>query len=118
MDQQGFVRLTFPNYVEINGTQAYKIYESRLELDAAIPQLLFVDLTSNPRPDREARQFVKSKEAISCTQAIACLVDGLLSKMVGNLLLSVTNGKIPTKLFGSEDEAVKWLLDQKKEAED
>jgi hypothetical protein len=111
VDDRGFVKLTFPTNVEIDYKQAYEIYISRLHLEIKSPQLLLVDLRSNPRPDREARQFAKSDEVVDITKAMACVVDGLLGKMVGNLLMSVTTDRFPAKLFTSEQEAIDWLLD-------
>jgi len=57
----------------------------------------------------EALQFFsKSQEGIQ-RKAIAFLVNSLAQRLMGNAFIHIFNPDIPTKLFTSEEEAVKWL---------
>jgi len=57
---------------------------------------------------RDAREYMAT-EGGKYLKAGALLVDSALSKMIGNLFLSINKPQVPTKLFTDEQQAKEWL---------
>jgi hypothetical protein len=58
---------------------------------------------------RDIRQYYGDKERPRAANATAFLVESSLSKLFGNVLISLGKPLYPVKLFTLEDEAVDWL---------
>lgn len=72
-------------------------------------QLVLADLTTNPKPNREARDYAKSKEMNKSTKGLALLVTNGVSSILGNLFLGFNKGEYPVKLFLNQEDAIIWL---------
>jgi hypothetical protein len=70
---------------------------------------LFIDTKTMRSFAREARIFYASEEAASCASAAAIIVGTPVSKVLGNFYIGLSNPHLPSRLFSSEDEALKWL---------
>ncbi|MBA3706187.1 MAG: STAS/SEC14 domain-containing protein [Bacteroidetes bacterium] len=57
---------------------------------------------------KEAREYM-STEGEKNIIAAALLIGSPLSKMIGNIFLSLNKPKVPAKLFTNENEAKEWL---------
>ena len=110
----GIVHMSFPEKnIVIDLDDSIKIYEGRIQLNTPSPkQLLSVDLRTDPKPNREARNYAKSKNVIDTTKAMAILVKSPLSKMLGNFFIGFNKGDFPVKIFIEENSATKWLTKQ------
>ena len=53
-----------------------------------------------------------AKEGAECITASALLVESALSRMIGNIFLTINKPDVPVKLFTNEQEAKKWLMEQ------
>ena len=62
---------------------------------------------------REARAYYGSDAVNHVTCATALLVTSGISRALGNFFLGVTSPRVPTRLFGSEAEALEWLRGQR-----
>ena len=115
LDDHNIVHMKFPaKNVKINIADSREIYEGRMKLpNTDTKQLLLVDLRTNPKPDREARDFTKSTEVVNITKAMAMLVGGPWSKVLGNFFIGFNRAKFPVSLFTKDEEAVDWLLRHK-----
>jgi hypothetical protein len=103
--------------VEVNKEDIQKIIKKRRSLAVdGNRQLLLLDLTSNPRPNKEARDLATCREMIDITEKMACLVGGLLGKFLGNLMARNGLKNFPTRVFTNEEEAIQWLLSDTKKA--
>ena len=69
--------------------------------------LVLCDMTRITRTTRKARQFSPPSTA----KGMALLVSTSASRLLGTAYLALTRPKIPTKVFLSDDEATRWLLD-------
>jgi hypothetical protein len=58
---------------------------------------------------RDTRQYYRDKERPRAANATAFLVESSLSKLFGNVLITLGKQLYPVKLFTSEDDAVTWL---------
>jgi hypothetical protein len=70
---------------------------------------VFVDITEVKGADREAREYLSSKETGDIQSACALLVGSALSRLVGNFFLGLNKTPFPTRLFTDEKKAIDWL---------
>ncbi len=68
-----------------------------------------VDLRKTKFLTVEARKLYASKENAKNISFCALLVDGPVSRMVGNFFIGINKTNYPTKLFNSEEKAINWL---------
>lgn len=61
----------------------------------------------------EARAFSASDEGRKFTIADAMVTRNLAQRLIATLYIKINKPQIPSKIFNSEDEAIKWLLAQK-----
>jgi len=113
--ENGIVLMEFPKKNTVIGLEdSWRIYEERIKLTPpGTKQLILVDLLSNPKPNREARDFAKTPEMVNSTKAMALIVGGPLSRMLGNFFMGFNKGAFPTKLFTETVAAENWLLGHK-----
>lgn len=71
---------------------------------------LIIDARGVKSITREARNFYTTKGRETNTMAFAILIDTSVSKVVGNFFLGINKPAVPTRLFTSEKEAARWLL--------
>ena len=57
----------------------------------------------------EALRMLSSNEYLEFRKATAIVVGSLATRLAGNFFKSINPSKSPTRLFNSEEEAVKWL---------
>lgn len=62
----------------------------------------------NP-PNEESMQYGSSEEGSRYSKANAIVVDSLALRIGANFYLNFFKPKVPTRLFNSEQGAVKWL---------
>ena len=70
---------------------------------------LIVDMRALLSFSRAARQLLQSDEQGTNTLATALMVDSGISRVVGNFIIGLNRGPIPTRLFTTEEEAREWL---------
>ena len=68
---------------------------------------LMVDLRDLGSIDRPAREFFM--DLYTNYRAVALLASSAPARMLANVFLGLKRGPIPTRMFGSETEAVAWL---------
>ena len=115
LDGNGIVHMEFSEKnVKISIEDSKGIYHGRIQLPTADKkQLLLVDLRNNPKPDREARDYARSKEVVESTKAMAIIVAGPMSKILGNFFMGFNKGDFPVRLFTDKVIAANWLEQQK-----
>lgn len=91
--------------------QAKEVVKLRLELIDGNSYPILVDGRKVKTMNKECRDYFGQPDALKGVKAGAILVDSTFSKFLGNFFLKVTykNKKLPTMLFTSKDEALKWL---------
>jgi hypothetical protein len=60
--------------------------------------------------DGESRKYIASGEGSRFSIAEAIVISSLAQKLIGNFYLKVEHPITPTKIFNSQLEAEKWLL--------
>jgi hypothetical protein len=94
--------------------RAVIVLEDAIAATEAVTQLtggrrspMLVDLHDASRQDRAAlREFARRGDVVS---AIALIVGTPLSRMMGNLFVSMSKPLFPTRLFDNEASALAWL---------
>lgn len=100
--------------LEFNDNVVYTINDVKqikTERSVIIPgkHFLIVDIRNAPKSTNDARSYVASADIAEITRAMAFIVDGFLSQVIGNFYLRFNAGKYPTKLFNSEELALEWI---------
>jgi hypothetical protein len=114
MDKQGIVHLSFQEGSYINLNESKKILSSRKKWlsHPSEKQLLLVDFTNNPVPSQQSKDHARSDDVEKLTKAMACIVKGKISQIVGSFFIQMKEVHYPTKLFRNKKEAIGWLLSQ------
>jgi|TARA_B110000467_G_C18194605_1_gene408145 hypothetical protein len=112
LDKQGIVHLSFQNYAYVNLDESKEILSARKRLLPNTKQFLLVDLTNDPVPNKESKQFANSDDLINITKAMALITKGNISRIVGNFFFQMKETSYPTRLFTNKKDAIDWLLSQ------
>lgn len=112
LDENGIIHVSFPiKDSKISLGDAREMYEKRVELSGNnMQQLLLSDMRTDPKPSREAQNFLRSQRVIDSTKAVAMLVGGTASKLLGNFFLGFSKKGYPVKLFTEKEDAINWLM--------
>ena len=81
--------------------------ELRVQLAFGKTRPLLVDMSKVKSITREAREFYSKDE--SFVSAMALIIKSPVSKVIGNLFLSIDQPIYPVRLFTSKNEAIDWL---------
>ena len=76
---------------------------------------LLVDLSNIKSLSREVRLIFSGEATMKVCIAAALLIKSSMSRIIGNFFLGLNKSIYPVKLFSSEEEALKWLINFKKE---
>jgi hypothetical protein len=97
-----------PN-VLIDFEAAKKVASDRIFLsqNKPLPNLAFIGGLNTVT--KEARDFFSKGDGTKCIKKLALITGSPISKMVGNFYLQISKPMNPTRLFTTEDDAVKWL---------
>ena len=113
-DEYGLSWLEFVSGVEISGRDAYDIFElSKVTATDDEYFRVVIDLRSNPVITKEARDFAASGATAGHISAFAILANDLSMRLVGNFFIHFHKPNQPTRIFTDEDEARRWLLEQR-----
>jgi len=72
------------------------------------PVPLLIDFARAKGQTAEAREYYTSK-AVPSRIRVALLIRSPVSRVLGNVYMGLTKNPVPTKLFTSEEKAVRWL---------
>lgn len=90
--------------------QAKKSFELRLKYIGRYPYPILSDATRSKGATPEARKYVLKADDELGTPAIALVVDTLVSRIFGNLVVNfVHNTNMEIRLFLDKEKAVRWL---------
>ncbi|MEE9190615.1 MAG: hypothetical protein V3U16_07585 [Candidatus Neomarinimicrobiota bacterium] len=70
---------------------------------------ILIDLGNVKSVTLKARMYLASNAVSKFCSGAALIAPSLTSKVLGNFFLGLNKPVIPTKLFGSEEEGLKWL---------
>lgn len=79
----------------------------QLSQGALLPMLLDMTVTGGIEP--AAQEYYNQESSVS---AMAIVTKSMIGRIVGNLIIGMSSAVIPTRLFGDDDSALKWLHEQ------
>lgn len=107
---EGFHRVRITGTGKLTLDDARAMHAARLALGAeGRGQLVLVDIATRPSPTREAGEFTRRPEVQRLTRAMALVTPSVLTRHLGNAFLGVLRPHYPTRIFGDEAAAVRWL---------
>jgi hypothetical protein len=112
LHEQGFVLARLDEGAVMHLEDARECLEATWKVAGEKPRPVLVDMTRLAGEDRAARLHFVSDEAVRKYSAVAILVGGPVSRVIGTFFLRLTEHKVPTRLFSDEAEAARWLEDQ------
>ncbi|MEX0813036.1 MAG: hypothetical protein WD048_12530 [Chitinophagales bacterium] len=90
--------------------QAKETFELRLKHIGDYPYPILADATKGKGATLEAQKYVLKADDELGTPAIAIIVDSLVSRIFGNLVINfVQNTKMNIRLFLDREKGIRWL---------
>jgi hypothetical protein len=102
------LRMKLMDEASIEVEDAIQNYEAALSLTHGEKHLLLVDAQANVYISKETRIYSAQSKPNS-PLAMALIVNSTANRLIGNFYINFNKPKVPTKLFPSEEKALKWL---------
>jgi hypothetical protein len=102
------IHCAFKGPVDIDIQMARVCVFARIEFSHCTSYPCLLDMTRVRSATREAREYM-AKEGCLFITAGALIVHSPLSKMIGNMFLSLNRPRVPARLFSSKMKAKEWL---------
>jgi hypothetical protein len=109
LGEDGIVRIIHVPGAEVTLEDVKETMAAYLKIYKGKKRPLFVDTKTMKSLAREARKYYAGDEAANVASAAAIIVGTPVSRVLGNFYLGLSNPHLPSRLFSSEDEALKWL---------
>ena len=106
--KDGIMYGEYKKNVTIDLNTAKSIVEERIVLCEGKDYPSLGKIDSNLTLTKDARDYL-GKEGTANMSKLGIVVDSMVSKVIGNWYLTLSRPSIPTKLFTSEEDAIKWL---------
>jgi hypothetical protein len=102
------LRMKLLEDASIEVEDAIQNYEAALSLTKGEKHLLLVDAQANVYISKETRVYSAQSKPNS-PLAMALVVNSTANRLIGNFYINFNKPKVPTKLFSTEEKALKWL---------
>lgn len=109
LGQDGVARVLWEPGAEVTLDDARETMAASLKINKGKRRPLLIDTKTMRSLAREARSYYAGEEAASVASAVAILVGTPVSRVLGNFYIGLSNPRLPSRLFTSEGEALKWL---------
>ncbi|MFL5763469.1 MAG: hypothetical protein ACJ77K_05950 [Bacteroidia bacterium] len=109
MDEDDILRMRILPGADITLDKVKENYEASLRLLNGRKALVLTDGTAEYTISDEAKHFSAGPEASAGRIAVAYLTRSVTNKLMFNLYLKIYAPLVPTKMFSSEDAALRWL---------
>jgi hypothetical protein len=110
LDPRGFVHARLDPQAYMQLEDAREALEMTWKVAGERRRPVLVDMTHLRGESRAARQYFVSEEAVEKYSAVAIVVGSPVSRVIGSFFLRLGDHKAPTKLFGDEQTAVRWVV--------
>ncbi|MCW8897324.1 MAG: hypothetical protein OQJ96_07895 [Flavobacteriales bacterium] len=84
--------------------------EAREKLQQGKKALILGDIRKMWHISKAAQDYLASKEVTNLNIAMAILTSSLMTVLIANFFIKFKKPAAPTKMFKSEEKAIKWLL--------
>ena len=104
-----FVIMDKETQIEIN--DAKEITQTLKDLEDFSKTAMLIDISKMLFISKDARKHF-AEQTDPNIKAIAIIMSSAIQKTFANMYLKFANPQIPTRMFLSEDEAIRWLVTQ------
>lgn len=111
---QGYIKIKMLPDVIVDAEDALDNLLVIKNLSGGEKTLKLIDARGNWSMTAEAQKVSKKNFSPETTIARAYVVDSFLTKVMFNFLRSFAEKKVPEEFFNHEEEAIAWLLSNKK----
>ena len=94
-------------YVELEMVQEVVKKQKEIIQDEAI--LVLLDISKASGITKEAREYTSGEHVEGLQIAMAILISSLPMRIMANFFIKFDNPPAPTKMFNSNEDAIKWL---------
>ncbi|CAN5154250.1 hypothetical protein BH09BAC5_BH09BAC5_28610 [soil metagenome] len=108
-DKRGFISTKVAAGAEIQLEDAKENTLNVIKISGGANYPVLVDLKEIKSISKEARDHFSMRGRKPNVTAIAMLVGSPLSKIIGNFFLGLNKPIVPTKMFNTDMDAIKWM---------
>jgi hypothetical protein len=108
LDEHGLLRGREDPGTETTLDDAHALVAAVRKATGGTRRPVVMDISESKSVTRDARAYLAGDEMEASVVAIALVVGSALSRALGSFYLTFNRPKVPTRLFGSMDEAVVW----------
>jgi hypothetical protein len=112
LDPRGFVHAVMKPGCRMVLADAVANVAATFEVAGRQRTRVLVDVRGIHSQSREARLYFGGPEAEATTVAVALLIGSPVSRVIANFFLHVSQQRVPTAVFSSQDAAIVWLLER------
>ncbi len=112
--EDNIMTITYATNLVISLDIAKKLVEDRIQFSKGVTMPILVDIRGLASVDTLSRKYFVSPRALENTMSGALLVESMISKLAGNIYITVDKPAVPMKLFTNKDKAIAWLKKFKK----
>ncbi len=109
IDGEGFFRGEASPAATQDLADATEQVAAQRAMNVSLPRPFLMDIRNARALSRQARSYYASAEVAEVFSATALIVSSPVSRAIGNFFLGLNKPSMPTRLFGSEAEALGWL---------
>ncbi len=106
--EENILRCIFTEQLEMDLEIAKHCVATRIAFSEGKSHLCLIDMRELKSTTKEAREYM-GVEGAKLITAGALLIGSPLTRMLGNIFLTINKPNVPTKLFTDETEAKEWL---------
>ena len=107
--KDGIVHSEYTPNLNITLEMAKIAVVERIKFMKGVSMPIFADVRNALSIDKEARDYLSSKEGTHLLTAGAFHVSSQVEKIMGTFFIKINRPIIPTRLFTNYEEAIKWL---------
>ncbi|HTA83085.1 MAG TPA: hypothetical protein VK783_09135 [Bacteroidia bacterium] len=112
--EEDVICIVWAKNLVINIDIAKEMVEERIKFCNGKEMPCLIDIRGLATIDTVSRKYFAGERSITGIIAGALVVDSLVSKLAGNIYITVDKPQIPVRLFNDERKALKWLKQFKK----
>lgn len=109
IDDEGILRVEMYPAVDVTIEKAKENFDAIKQLLGSNRALILINIKTGFKFRSEARSYVAINNDTINRVATAFVVNSFASKLVVNLYIKFNKPVVPTKMFLSEENALKWL---------
>lgn len=108
--KDGIMQVNVYPEVEMNLNDAVESVQAQAVLANGKKRPLIVHIGKIKSMSRDARVYLGGSEAAKNVTATALITSSYIGTVIANFFIGLNKTLYPTKLFSSEEEALKWLV--------